>query len=131
MHALYNDLPSMNRWLTSGLVLLSIANIVFGAIAIQGLTYSTDGACLPLHAPKSVMYLASVFPTSFCPSPDLDLVHSITQMISQFVVWGLTLYKYLVVHWQQKFVKIPVLSLITRDGLWVFVMFTGMFAFRI
>jgi len=50
-------------------------------------------------------------------------------MISQFVVWGLTLYKYLVVHWQQKFVKIPVLSLITRDGLWVFVLFTGMFAF--
>jgi len=55
-----------------------------------------------------------------------DLAHtdhltSAIQMVSQVLIWALTLYKYMDLQRSSGWQTIPVLSLVARDGSWVFV----------
>ncbi|PPQ80906.1 hypothetical protein CVT26_015068 [Gymnopilus dilepis] len=81
---------------------------VCGTSAIRYLSFSDDGACLPLHATTSVIYLTAV------------------QIGTQLVIWSMTFYKSIVLFCRHGWMKIPLLSLVTRDSLWVFILFTGL-----
>lgn len=52
-------------------------------------------------------------------------IYRVVQMGTQLIIWSMTFYKSIVLFFQHGWMKIPVLSLVTRDGLWVFVLFTG------
>ena len=58
----------------------------------------------------------------------IGLAHHLTsaiQIVSQLLIWSLTLYKYLELQRSSGRQTIPLLSLVARDGFWVFVSFSS------
>jgi len=110
LHALYKGSRNVTKGLIAGVVVEAVVVIVCGSLAIQCLSFSNDGGCLPLHAPSFVVYL------------------TIIQIVTQVVLWFMTFYQSLKLYIQNGRMKIPLLSLVARDGFWVFVLFTALLA---
>ncbi|KAF8971082.1 hypothetical protein BDZ97DRAFT_1336511 [Flammula alnicola] len=94
--------------LLAGVVIETVIFTACGCSAIQDLTFAIDGGCLPMHAPPTVMYL------------------TVIQILTQLVIWVLTVYKSYMLYSFSGWKKIPILSLVTRDGFWVFAVFTAL-----
>ncbi|KAF8160884.1 hypothetical protein B0H34DRAFT_356123 [Crassisporium funariophilum] len=110
IHALYSRNSRLTWALVIGLVIETVVATACGGSAIRELTFSNDGGCLPMHAPTTVVYMSA------------------TQLVTQLVIWSLTLYKHLSTHLELGWTKIPILSLVTRDGFWVFALLATLLA---
>jgi len=110
LHALYRGSRRVT-WSLLALVIVEGIVVAFcGSSTIHSVTFSGDGGCLPMDAPSSVVYL------------------TVAQIATQFIIWFMTIYKSLVLYVEHGWMKIPLLSLVARDGFWVFVLFTGLLA---
>ncbi|KDR75286.1 hypothetical protein GALMADRAFT_249290 [Galerina marginata CBS 339.88] len=110
LHALYKGSRRVTWSLVALVVVQGIIVAFYGNSSIRSVTFSDDGGCLPMDAPPSVMYL------------------TVAQIAAQFIIWFMTIYKSLVLYVEHGWMKIPLLSLVARDGFWVFVLFTGLLA---
>uniref|UniRef100_A0A8H7Y7M9 Uncharacterized protein n=1 Tax=Psilocybe cubensis TaxID=181762 RepID=A0A8H7Y7M9_PSICU len=108
LRALYKGSPLMNRILITGSTIEAMAVISFGGWSIATLSFSNDGGCLPMHAPPQVLYL------------------TVSQMASQIAICALTSFKSFRLYFQSGWTDMPLLSLVTRDGFAVFLLFMGL-----
>ncbi|PPQ93687.1 hypothetical protein CVT25_012746 [Psilocybe cyanescens] len=98
LRALYKGSRYMSRILIAGASIEAISVFACGGWSIGALSFSSDGGCLPIVA----------------------------QMASQLAICTLTSFKSLKLYLQSGWMEMPLLSLIARDGLAVFVLFMGL-----
>ncbi|RDB21833.1 hypothetical protein Hypma_011042 [Hypsizygus marmoreus] len=105
LYALYNRNASMKVFLIMLICLETLTIMICGVLTLREIHWV--GACIVVQPPLTVAYIG------------------IAQVVSQSIIWTLTLWKY-------EAQTIPVLSLVVRDGSFVYMaMFTLLSAFLV
>ncbi|KDR75285.1 hypothetical protein GALMADRAFT_543563 [Galerina marginata CBS 339.88] len=100
--ALFERKPKMAMFLCGLLVSKTVVIILLGVYSIRRITFGD--ACLAKGVPVTVMYSSAL------------------EMLVQTVIWCLTLYKHFRTHLEHQRQTIPLLSIVTRDGSWSFLL---------
>ncbi|TFK44466.1 hypothetical protein BDQ12DRAFT_673035 [Crucibulum laeve] len=99
LYALYDKSIRMSYFLVAVLFIEYIMVITCGIVSVRRAEFYNS--CIPSKVPLTVMLIGAV------------------EMGTQCILWGLTLYRHVTLRQGYGWQKVPLLSMVTRDGSWV------------
>jgi len=115
------------KWVSVGLFIQSIVIFVQGTSSVRTVSFET------LHTGCKVVKMSPIFVvlayvSCFVKWKSWLILVGLTsaiQIVSQLLIWSLTLYKYVDLNRRSEWQTIHLLSLVVRDGFWVFAPFSS------